>query len=68
MQELSDNPTVGEMRFDNLFDAMVVEVAIANRPGPDGQVGAVVAAPLTATCAYFAGCGEVMVFERVCEC
>jgi len=68
MQELSDNPTIGEMRLNDFFDAMVVEVAIADRPGPDGQVGAVVAAPLTATCAYFAGCSELMVGQRLCQC
>lgn len=68
MQELGDNPTVGEMRFDNLFDAVVIEVAIANRPGPDGKIWAVIATSLTATCTYLAARGEVMVFERVCEC
>ena len=68
MQKFSDDVSLGEMRCDDFFDAMVIEVAITDRTWPHGHVGTVVTAPLAAAWAYFAGCCELVLIECVHQC
>ena len=58
MQEFADNRLLPQVLLHNLLDARDGEVAVADGPRPNGQVGTVVAAPLAATGAYVAGVSE----------
>lgn len=58
MQEFADNCLLPQVILHNLLDARDGEVAVADGPRPNGQVGAVVAAPLAATGPYVAGVSE----------
>ena len=58
MEVLSDNLLIAEMLVHNGADIGVRQMTIAERTGPDGEVGAVIAATLTATRSDLAGVGE----------
>ena len=68
MQKLRHNPPVGKMRFDDFFDAVVIEMTVANWPWPDCHVWPVIAAPLATAGAHFTRGDEVIVFECLYQC
>ena len=67
MQVLSGElPVHKVVRYDGT-DVGMGEMAIAERTGPDGEVGAVITAALTATRADLAYCVESCVLYRLLE-
>lgn len=58
VEEGLDDGVLAEMQRDDGLDVCRGEVAIAERPGPDGEIGAIVATTLATTRAEFDGVGE----------
>jgi hypothetical protein len=59
MEQGVDNLLLTQMLGDNGGYMVVGEATVANGPRPNGQIGAVVAPPLTATGTHIATCAEI---------
>jgi len=64
---LAGELAVHQMLRDDGTDIRVCQMTIAERTGPDGEVGAVITAALTATRADLAYCVESCVLYRLLE-
>ena len=64
---LAGELAVHQMLRDDGADVGMGEMAIAERTGPDGEVGAVITATLTTTWADLAYCVESCVLYRLLE-
>ena len=59
MEQGFDDVLLAEMGVYDGGDMVVGEATVANGPRPNGQIGAVVAPPLTATGTHIATCSEI---------
>jgi hypothetical protein len=60
-----DDVLLAKMRVYDGGDMVVREATIADRTGPNRQIGTVVAPPLTATGPHIAMGGEIGLFEGI---
>jgi hypothetical protein len=65
MEQVFDNLLLAQMLGDDGGDVVVGEATIAKGPRPNGQIGAVVAPPLTATGPHIATCAEIGLFKGI---
>ena len=65
MEQGFDDVLLAKMRVYDGGDMVVREATIADRTGPNRQIGTVVAPPLTATGPHIAMGGEIGLFEGI---
>ena len=65
MEQVGDDMLLPQMLGNDGGDMVVREAAIADRTGPNRQIGTVVAPPLTATGPHIAVGGEIGLFKCV---
>lgn len=65
MEQGFDDVLLAKMCVYDGGDMVVSEVTIADRTGPNRQIGTVVAPPLTATGPHIAMGGEIGLFEGI---
>ncbi len=65
MEQGFDDVLLAQMLGNDGGDMVVSEATIADRTGPNGQIGTIIAPPLTATGPHITVGGEIGLLKRV---